>query len=102
MKETIFALALVIIFLSPFFWIFVSYIKYEWMMYSAKKRCLADCDVNAYCDRLTELLKKIDESHEKGYTDTTLEAFVQIFGEDNVKSILKRHLNESKKNNKVI
>lgn len=102
MKETIFALALVIILLSPFLWILGSFIKYEWVMYRASKRCLAECDVNAYCDRLTEILGKIEESHENGYTDTTLEVFVQIFGEDHIKSILKRHVSESKKCNKVI
>lgn len=102
MKQTIFALALVIIFLSPFLWILGSYIKYEWMIYRAKKRCLAECDVGAYCDRLREILAEIDKSHENGYTDTTLEVFVQIFGEEHIKSILNRHLSESKKNNKVI
>lgn len=102
MKETIFALALAIVLLSPFLWILGSAIKYEWMLYRASKRRLVDCDVNAYCDRLTEILGKIEESHENGYTDTTLEVFVQIFGEENIKSILKRHLSESKKNNRVI
>lgn len=102
MKQTIFALALAVILLSPFLWIFVSYIKYEWMLHRAKKRCLAECDVNTYCNRLNEMLGKIEESHKNGYTDTTLEAFVQIFGEEHIKSILNRHLSESKKNNKVI
>jgi len=102
MKQTIFALALVIMFLSPFLWVLGSYIKYEWMLYRAKKRCLSECDVDAYCDRLREMLAEIEKSHEDGYTDTTLEAFVQIFGEEHIKSILNRHLSESEKNNKVI
>jgi hypothetical protein len=102
MKQTIFALALVAIFLSPFLWILGSFVKYEWMLYRAKKRCLADCDVNTYCNRLTDMINKIDESHTNGYTDTTLEVFVQIFGEEHIKSILNRHLSESKKINKVI
>jgi len=102
MKQTIFALALVIIFLSPFLWVLWSFIKYEWMLYRAKKRCLAECDVDAYCDRLREMLAEIEKSHEDGYTDTTLEVFVQIFGEEHIKSILNRHLSESEKKNKVI
>lgn len=102
MKETIVALVLVIILLSPFLWILVSFIKYEWMLHRAKKRCLAECDVNAYCDRIKEMLDKIEESRTNGYTDTTLEVFVQIFGEEHIKGILNRHLSESKKSNKVI
>lgn len=102
MKQTIFALALMAIFLSPFLWILGAFIKHEWMLYRAKKRCLAGCDVDTYCDRLRGVLAEIDKSHENGYTDTTLEVFVQIFGEEHIKSILNRHLAESKKINKVI
>lgn len=102
MKQTIFALVLTLVLLSPILLVFGSFIRYEWGLYRARKKSLANCDVTAYCDRLSDIIKKIDESHENGYGDSTLELFVKIFGEDYLKGLLQRHLTESKKKSKAI
>lgn len=102
MKQTIFALVFTLALLSPIIWVFVSFIRYEWGVYRSKKRALSACDVTEYCERLDEILKKIDESRDNGYSDTTLDVFVHIFGEDYVRGLLKRHMAESKKKSKVI
>lgn len=102
MKETIFALVLTIVLLSPILWIFGSFIRYEWKLYRARKRSLSNCDVSAYCERLNDIIQKMDDASENGYTDTTLEAFVKIFGEGHLRDLLKRHITESKKKKKAV
>lgn len=104
MKETIFALSLTLILLSPFLYVIYSGVKYIWNARKVKRGLTTEMartkteDVDDYCERIRFAIHKI----ENGVFDETAELFVDMYGADVVVGILKRHLSESEKKNKVI
>ena len=104
MKETIFAVTLTLILLSPFLYIMYAGIKYIWKTRKIKNEFNLGVasdeveDVDAYCERIRGVIYKI----ERGVFDETSKLFADIYGVEFLVDILNRHLKASEEKNEKI